>query len=157
MDNSLIIISIDPGSNGGIVYNDCNSNLIVTKMPHTMTDIFDFFKGVKEGLGDDANLVCYLEDVGQGMPNQSSRATATFARHNGHLEMALYALGIRTIKMTPQKWQKALSLSNSKKLGKTEWKNALKDEAKRLFPNEKITLWNADALLIYECARRLEK
>ena len=87
-----VIISCDPGANGGIVYNDRNGNLIVTKMPHTMTDIFDFFKGVKESLGDDANLVCYLEDVGQGMPNQSSRATATFARHNGHLEMALYPL-----------------------------------------------------------------
>lgn len=157
MANSLIIITFDPGANGGIVYNDLDGKLVVAKMPQSMTDIFDYLKDIKERFNGFANFVCYLEDVGQGMPNQSSRATATFARHNGHLEMALYALGIRTIKMTPQKWQKALSLSNSKKLGKTEWKNVLKDEAKRLFPNENVTLWNADALLIYECARRLEK
>lgn len=156
MSNSLIIISIDPGCNGGIVHNNHNGELFVEKMPQGMTDIYDYLNSIKERFGS-GNIVCYLEDVGQGMPNQSSKATATFARHNGHLEMALYALGVRTIKMTPQKWQKALSLSNSKKLGKAEWKNHLKDEAKRLFPNEKVTLWSADALLIYECAKRLEK
>jgi len=151
-----VIISCDPGSNGGFVYNDLDGNLVVEKMPQCMTDIYDYLNSIKERFGS-GHIVCYLEDVGQGMPNQSSKATATFARHNGHLEMALYALGVRTIKMTPQKWQKALSLSNSKKLGKTEWKNVLKSEAKRLYPNENVTLWSADALLIYECAKRLEK
>jgi hypothetical protein len=34
-----------------------------------------------------------------------------------------------------------------------EWKNKLKAEAQRRFPKQKVTLANADALLIYEWAR----
>ena len=91
-----------------------------------------------------------LEDVGHGMPGQSSKATAVFARHNGHLEMALYALGIRTVKVTPQKWQKSYSnsLGKSKDCEKKEWKNKLKGLAQQMFPTEKVTLKNADAMLI---------
>ena len=96
--------------------------------------------------------MCYLEDVGQGIPGQSSRATATFARHNGHLEMALYALHIPVVKVKPSMWVKYYSntIGKSTGLSKTEWKNRLKQEAQRRFPYLKVTLKNSDALLIGE-------
>lgn len=144
------IIGIDPGRNGAIAVMS-ETGVSVTKMPDTPRDIYDF-------LSHYASLPCvaYLEDVGHGMPGQSSSATAKFARHNGHLEMALLALGIKTIKVTPNKWERTFSLGRSSDYTKTEWKNRLKRKAQELFPNLKVTLVNADALLICEYAHRQE-
>lgn len=138
------IIGIDPGNAGGIAILDGESGKIVecVKMPSTPMDILAY---LKEWHGCS---VCFLEDVGNGMPGQSSKATATFARHNGHLEMALLACGISTIKVTPAKWQKALGLLSKKDEGKTSHKNRIKAKMQALFPTFKITLWATDALAI---------
>ena len=50
----------------------------------------------------------------------------------------------------PQKWQKYFSntLGKSSDYEKREWKNRLKALAQRLFPQEKVTLDTADAILI---------
>ena len=158
MDNNKFYIGIDPGINngtgqcGGIVVLDRDDSVVeICKMPETPQDILDF---LGEYSGRDA--VCVLEDVGHGIPGQSSRATATFARHNGHLEMALLALSIRTEKVTPQKWQKIYQLGSSKGIDKRVWKNKLKAKAQQLFPSlgKRITLSTCDALLLAEYARR---
>lgn len=142
---SRTIIGIDPGSAGGVaVLKD--SKVETYNMPETFPDIYNLLLELKDG----DNTLAILEDVGHGMPGQSSKATAVFARHNGHLEMALYALGIRTVKVTPQKWQKhySNSLGKSKDCEKREWKNKLKGLAQQMFPSVKVTLKNADAILI---------
>lgn len=142
---SNTIIGIDPGSAGGIAVLN-GSHIETYNMPETFPDIYNLLASLKDG--DDTLAI--LEDVGHGMPGQSSKATAVFARHNGHLEMALYALGIRTVKVTPQKWQKhySNSLGKSKDCEKREWKNKLKLLAQQMFPSVKVTLKNADAILI---------
>lgn len=146
-------IGIDPGANGGIVVIDV-SGMKAYKMPDTFPDIYGL---LSEIVGDNAaSTVAILEDVGHGMPGQSSSATAKFARHCGHLEMALYALGIRTVMVTPQKWQKfySNSLGKSSSYTKNEWKNRLKSLAQQMFPGLKVTLCTADAALIAEYGRR---
>ena len=153
MGERKIYIGIDPGTNGGIAVLDMDGKVLeVGKMPATPQDILDF---LREYSGQDAKAV--LEDVGHGIPGQSSKATATFARHNGHLEMALLALGMPTEKVTPQKWQKVYQLGSSKSCTKIQWKNKLKAKAQQLFPSlgKKITLSTSDALLIAEYSRRL--
>lgn len=142
---SNTIIGIDPGSAGGIAVLN-GSHIETYNMPETFPDIYNLLASLKDG--DDT--IAILEDVGHGMPGQSSKATAVFARHNGHLEMALYALGIRTVKVTPQKWMKhySNSLGKSKDHEKREWKNKLKGLAQQMFPSVKVTLKNADAILI---------
>lgn len=142
------IIGIDPGVSGGIAVLN-GSRLTVYNMPETYPDIYNLLASLAEE-NNGGNLLAVLEDVGHGMPGQSSKATAVFARHNGHLEMALYALGIRTVKVTPQKWQKhySNSLGKSSQHEKREWKNMLKGLAQQMFPSEKVTLKNADAILI---------
>ena len=145
----MTVIGIDPGLNGGIAIVYSTDGLINTfKMPETYPDIYNLLHNIK--LTSANGVRCVLEDVGKGVPGQSSKATATFARHNGHLEMALYALGIPTEKVTPQKWQKFYSNSVGKSTGlsKTEWKNKLKGLAQSLYPTEAITLNTADAVLI---------
>ena len=158
---SKYIVGIDPGENGGIAVLDIGGSVVdVRKMPATPYDILEFLRGVvssrtRDGLFS-SDVVCYLEKVGFGMPGQSSKATATFARHNGHLEMALLALGIRTNEVTPSKWMKSFQLGRSSDYCKTEWKNRLKSCAQALFPTEKVTLAVSDALLIAEYGRKSE-
>ena len=148
------IIGIDPGSSGGIAVLD-DRGMRSYNMPDTYGDIYDFLRSVHSQYNGDVKA--FLEDVGHGLPGQSSKATATFARHNGHLEMALYALGIPTVKVTPQKWMKFYSnqLGKSKDVEKREWKNKLKGLAQQLFPSEKVTLKNADAILIANYGKTL--
>ena len=148
------IIGIDPGSSGGIAVLD-DRGMRSYNMPDTYGDIYDFLHSVHSQYNGDVKA--FLEDVGHGLPGQSSKATATFARHNGHLEMALYALGIPTVKVTPQKWMKHYSnqLGKSKDVEKREWKNKLKGLAQQLFPSEKVTLKNADAILIANYGKTL--
>ncbi len=151
------VIGIDPGVNGGIAVLGMDGCVIfVRKMPETPQDILDClrkFAGT-ELFGSEA--VCYLEKVGTGMPGQSSKATATFARHCGHLEMALLALGIKTNDITPNKWEKSYQLGKSSDYSKTEWKNKLKAKAQQLFPKERVTLAVCDALLLAEYGRKQE-
>lgn len=152
MKQRKMIIGIDPGKNGGVatMWSDGNLNEVIS-MPETPKDILDYLRIYSE-----SNAVAYLEDVGHGMPSQSSSATAKFARHNGHLEMALLALGIKTVKVTPQKWERTYQLGKSSDFKKADWKRKLKAKAQELFPKVKVTLVNSDALLIAEYGRRQE-
>lgn len=151
------IIGIDPGSIGGIaVLQEDGSVICVRKMPDTPQDILEFLRRHAGTELFGSSVVCYMEKVGTGIPGQSSKATATFARHCGHLEMALLALGIKTNEVTPQKWIKAYQLGKSTDCSKTEWKNKLKALAQQLFPREKVTLAVADALLLAEYGRKQE-
>ena len=151
MNKDILYIGIDPGVSGGIaILNNDGSVKDVVAMPETPRDILDFLSLYKE------DSRCVIEDVGHGIPGQSSKATATFTRHNGQLEMALLALDIPTEKVTPQKWIKVYQLKRKKEQDKNEWKNVLKAKAQSLFPQlgKKVTLKTCDALLIAEYARR---
>lgn len=154
MEKKTKIIAIDPGENGGIaIYStELSSVTDVIKMPSTPQDVLSYLTVNKE------KAICYLEKVG-GMPGQSGSAMFNFGKGYGHLEMALLALQIPTVTITPQSWQKALQLgTRGKEMSKTEWKNKLKAKAQQLFPYiKKITLAISDALLICEYARIKEK
>lgn len=143
-----IYIGIDPGLSGGLAVYD-GMDMLAFNMPPTYPDIYLKLQEVQR-LFQKTEIVAILEDVGHGLPGQSSKATATFARHNGHLEMALFALGIKTVKVTPQKWQKHYSnqLGKSSEYEKKVWKNKLKSLAQSMFPEANVTLYTADAILL---------
>lgn len=148
------VIGIDPGENGGIAIIDYNGSLVeAVKMPQTPADILNYLKD----FDFDSEVVCYMESVGYGMPRQSSKATATFARHNGHLEMALLACAIPTVMVTPARWQKHFNLGAKKGEGKTSHKNRIKAFAQTRFANIKVTLATADALAIASYGYEKEK
>ena len=144
-------VAIDPGKNGGIAAADVDL-VIAFNMPTTPKDIYKELSSIYE-----RGSICYLEDVGHGMPGQSSKATATFARHNGHVEMALLAIGYKVIKVTPAKWQKRLNVLTRKGESKTDHKNRMKEKAQYLFPEVSVTLKTADALLLLEYALEMEQ
>ena len=148
MNNIKTIICIDPGKSGAIVA-EWQGKIQCHKMPDTPKDIYDILSIYHPFIGQtDNTATCYLEFV-HGMPGQGGQAMFTFGKGYGWLEMALLALEIPTITITPQKWQKPLSLGTQTScLSKQEWKNKLKAKTQQLFPSIPIELWNADALLM---------
>lgn len=149
-----LVMGIDPGLSGGIAVLRMDGSVVsVVCMPQTMQDLLEYLH-----LYDDDVLVCYMESVGCGIPGQSSSATAKFARHCGHIEMALLSLRIPVNAVTPQKWMKSYQLGRSSSYTKSEWKNRLKGKSQQLFPSlgSKVTLKVCDALLIAEYGRKQE-
>lgn len=154
-----VFIGVDPGFSGGVAILK-NDDIETINMPEEFTDIYEMFLEIKEKYSND-ELIAVMENVGHGIPGQSSKATASFARHNGHIEMALYALHIRTVKVTPQKWQKYFSNSigsapgENERKEKKEWKNKLKSLARQMYPDAKATLYTADAILLADYGKHM--
>lgn len=146
------IVSIDPGSSGSITVFQPTGEIISTKMPDTPKDVFDLLKEAKNNY----SVTAYMEKV-QGLPGMGGSPMFNFGKGYGHLEMALLALEIQTVTIRPQEWQKTLGIGTKGKTSTTEWKNKLKAKAQQLFPSVKVTLWNADALLIGWYAQNLKK
>jgi hypothetical protein len=134
-----------------------SSGAIMTgSLPETEGDLLAFLEMVS--MSEASERICYLENLVKftGSPMPSS-AMASYASNWGVLKGMLMALKFQLVLVTPQAWQKALGLGSSKGMGKTEWKNKLKSEAQRLYPNQKITLANADAALIFRHADLQER
>ncbi len=143
-----LYIGIDPGKSGAVVVIDEDRNFVESfNMPDDSSELLDIFTKYNHA------SFAVLERV-HGMPGMGGVSMFTFGKNYGHIEMALLANKIPFETVTPQKWMKEYQMT--KKFGetKTEWKNKLKAQAVRLFPKAKITLANADALLIAEYCKR---
>jgi hypothetical protein len=147
----MIIIGIDPGKNGGIAVVKQKGHVALFKMPEVPTDLLKFF--IK--FSNNGEVTAYIENI-HGMPGMGGVSMFHFGEGYGMIKMALIACNIRTIFVTPQKWQKHFQLGTKKLVGK-HWKNILKTKAQQLFPKSEIFLWGADAALIAEYGRYTEK
>jgi len=152
------LLAIDPGRSGGIAWainglTDCKP------MPDTDGDVVDTLRELTVMAGD--GRTAYLEKVGGYVRpangdkgGQPGSAMFGFGHGRGVIMGALMAFGWRIIEPTPQQWQKPLGIgTRSACAGGAEWKNKLKAEAQRRFPECRVTLKTADALLILEYAR----
>jgi hypothetical protein len=135
------ILAIDPGASGGFAWTDIDGIICAAKMPATMTEQLDLLRELSVRL---SGLTAVMEKVGGYQPGNSGPAAATFARHCGHLDAALYLLGVPVIPVLPNKWMRAIGVPP--KLEKGERKNAIKELVARRFPHLKVTLATADAL-----------
>lgn len=152
-------MAIDPGGSGAVAWRGVNRILYVEKMPDTPEGILALFTKCVDQHG--CNLAV-MEDVGTYMPGNSGPAAVTFARHCGHLDVALIATFGSKIKMVrPQEWMKAMPLTKHDPISravpegerkkilserKIQRKNEIKAHVSARFPSMKVTLWNADAL-----------
>ena len=145
-----LILGIDPGKNGGMAVLDADTNDIIdiTSMPSTLTDISDFVERHQD-------VSCAVLETVHSMPGQGVASMFTFGQYYGYVQMAVVAHKIRCIDVLPAKWQQALGLKAKKCESKAEHKNRLKGLAQKLFPKVKVTLKNADALLLAEYGRRV--
>ena len=149
---STYVIGIDPGKNGGIAVLGGDGTVVdVVSMPETPQDLLEFLRDVT---AYDGTCKCYLEKVG-GMPGNGGSAMFNFGKGYGWIEMALLALEIPTVTITPQKWQRQYgvgtsSITKDSAAEKSEHKRKLKAVAQSLFPSlkKKVTLKTCDSLLI---------
>lgn len=149
-----MLMGIDPGASGGVAVLYGSGKLIVEPMPATLRDLWCMFNEERAVYSNEEACFAVMEQV-HAMPKQGVSSTFTFGRGVGRLEMALTAADIPYESVTPRKWQKELGIqAKSKDWSNTQWKNHLKEHAQRLYPEQKITLKTADALLILEYARR---
>lgn len=142
------IIAVDPGASGGLAW----SKIGLTQccgMPATLGDLVQALRA----LYGEGYRTAILEKVVGFIPAASPGAMFSFGQSFGHIEGVLQAIGFRVIEVRPTEWQKALSVGKKGRLSQTDWKNKLKAEAQRRFPDCKATLKTADALLLLDYGR----
>jgi hypothetical protein len=172
----MIIIGIDPGSNGGIAYKG-NCQYGAVKMPDTDTDIVDLLKSFqsykvpvhvlceKVGgfIGKRKTIINIICPHCKGyVPYEKEEADPgstmfKFGDGNGFIRGVCITLGYSYDTVAPRSWQKIHNLYKERGMSKTQWKNILKDRAQKLFPDLKVTLSTADALLILDVALRMPR
>ena len=135
------IIAIDPGAAGGIAWTDRDGEAHAEPMPSGMTAQADLLRSLAASL---PGAGAVLEKVGGYMPGNSGPAACTFARHCGHLEAALYLLGVPSEQVAPGVWmKKALGALPSEK---PERKRTIREAMARRYPALNVTMKTADAL-----------
>ena len=162
------ILAIDPGKTGGLVvrYKEDEKPLHAQTMPQKGEPaIAEWFREMGQVPGLKA---IYLERV-WGREGDSKRSITTFMSHLGFLRGCAYSSLIlpaesppRLVEVPPTKWQNSLDCPKAPSKEqepkahrrKTIHKNDLNDMAQEMFPDQKVTLRTADALLISEYAYR---
>lgn len=140
MADSRYTMAIDPGKNGGIAwYSPSFDEVFAEKMPETPKDLWIFLS--KFGTSFDV----WIEENRGYIPGNSGAAASKFAKHIGHIEMALIGNRIPYNTTTPTKWMKKF-LEGSIPSDKKERKNRIKTKVQGLYPHIKVTLALADAL-----------
>jgi len=141
-------VGVDPGSSGAIAVIDDDLHVMGVLKLKGATD-----KEVLDWLNDPliqrANKFGMIEKV-HSFPKQGVASTFSFGKSFGGLLMALAATNIPFEQAPPGVWMRSLGLLKA-------GKNGLKAKAAELFPNVRVTLWNADALLLAYYARKVWK
>lgn len=147
-----LIVAVDPGQSGAIVWTQDFVDIQVEKMPPNDVEVAQLIASFHVLAKD---VVIYLEEpstAGYG-PLIPASSIARLAQNFGLIYGASIAMGFSLRRTKPQAWQAAHGLGKKKDHGKG-WKNHLKAKALELYPNLDVTLVNADALLILDAARR---
>jgi hypothetical protein len=151
--NKPTIVAVDPGVNGGIaVFIPSEGTTELHKMPPTDWDVVNLIKSIHMNAG---RVILYLEEpplfAGKNIPGS---AIGKLMWNTGVLYGSAVANGWEVHRVKPAIWMKAHPVGTKGERTSTQWKNVLKARACELFPDEEVTLWNADALLILDAAKR---
>lgn len=151
-----IIIGIDPGRNGGIAIWDNETGLArVAHMPKDITDLRELLGYYRDDVA--GNPIVFLEKlsvrpddvaVDSGKPNMGKlfRIQKMMAAYE-QLKATIEIMDIPYIMVHPMTWQSKLNI-RIKGEEKPARKKRYAQISSQLYPNIKVTLWNADALLI---------
>lgn len=153
MPNDKLYIGIDPGASGGIAYLH-RGLMTAVPMPETERDLFNCIHALSPG----RNATAIIEQIGPAFPKISKSSMSKLYGNYLVLRMTLIGNKIPFEAKLPRVWQRAMGIAPKKKTEtKTQWKNRLKARAQELFPELKVTLPTADAILIAEYCRRLHE
>lgn len=152
-ETSSLFLAIDPGSSGGYAYRvGKTGSVVASNLPETDTDTLDELRCLLLRAGGQGEL--HIESVSPftKTPGMGASMAKLYGGQRFIIGVAM-TLGYRIVEVHPKKWQSHFELGNKKDHGK-DWKNHLKDKAQRRFPQIKVTLKTADALLLLEYACR---
>jgi len=134
-----IYIGIDPGKAGGICFL-MDDDIKTFKCPATTHDMAEELILAK----DIRKCTAVVERV-HSFPGQGVASTFNFGYNYGVWLGILSALHIPYQLCLPRKWMKFYgSMPKEKK----DRKNHLKQLAQQMYPDHKVTLYNADAILL---------
>lgn len=153
--NVNAVIGIDPGKNGGIaVYTKADDYVKIIKMPETTEDLADFLRYYRENYKPIAfleKLNIHRDDMKEG---GKIFGIGKLMENHAQLKTTLEVVGIPFCQVHPMSWEHKLGLrQKGRRESKTERKNRYKEVAARIYPANKVVLWNADALLIMHFGR----
>ena len=141
-------IGIDPGNSGGIcVITDDHAEAY--KTPGTVADMSDLINTIT--MNHD-KPIAIIEAV-HSMPGNSARSMFTFGSNYGMWLGLLAAYNIPYTQVTPAKWIRSYG---SMPKAKTQRKNHLKHLAQQRYPDLKVTLATADAILLAHYCKDLQ-
>ena len=139
------IIGIDPGANGAIAIWD--KGIKTYKCPKETEEMADIILN-NCIIDNNEDTYAYIEQV-HAMPHDGRSSIFKFGTNYGKWLGILGAYDIETTLITPQKWMKdwqnRLEITLPK--DKPNRKRQLKEIASH-YTNKKVTLYNADAILI---------
>jgi hypothetical protein len=153
--NKPLLVAVDPGGSGAIVTYPDHHGLESYNMPGTDWEVCKLVADISTKAN---KVVLYLEEpplyAGRNIPGS---AIGKLMWNTGVLYGAAVACGWEVHRVRPAIWQKAHPVGTKGDLTTTAWKNKLKARAGELYgsvPGLKVTLANADALLILDAAKR---
>jgi len=145
------LLAIDPGASGGLAYRDEDGVVRAMPMPDGMTAQVDALRDLAAEI---PGLEAVVEQTGTYHKGNAVGGACKFARHCGHIEAALYCLGVPIYRNpAPGVWQKGLGTWPA---DKPERKRAIREWAARRYPHLRVTLGTADALAILAWAEGKE-
>lgn len=153
-----LLVGIDPGANGGIAWQFDGGLVAAERMPKTEAEVVEILADLAHSA---TTPVAYLERVGgfiAGRPAPGSRMF-NFGRGYGVLIASLITSRYRIVEITPQAWQKKIGVKFPGGVSSNDRKKLLKGLAQKTHPDlaADITLATADALLVLEAGRQIER
>lgn len=139
------LLAFDPGVSGGWAWLAPSSDDMSVYAWRTETEFLEFLDPINP-----AGYTAVVEDVPAYVSSMTSNASSFKLGYNfGFLVGALRARRFPVELVKPREWQKGLR-GLKPKMGYTDRKRTIKDNAARLYPGLKITNANADAVMIMD-------
>jgi hypothetical protein len=161
-------LGLDPGANGGFAALDPDGAVTLSRMPTTDYDLWNLVSEYGRHSDKGVGYVEVLALIEQIVPRptkwfnfQIGRTQESILRSTcdlyGQYRAAcamLAGMGIPYRRVRPQEWMRFYGLSRDKGEKDSTWKNRLKAFAQTRFPDAKLHLYSADALLLADFGRR---
>jgi len=145
MSSGRGLLSFDPGVSGGWAWLAPNSTDMEVYAWRTETEFLEFLNPINP-----AGYTAVVEDVPAFVSSVTSNASSFKLGYNfGFLVGALRAKRFPVELVKPREWQKGLR-GLKPKMGYTDRKRTIKDNAARLYPGLRVTNANADAVMIMD-------
>ena len=154
----MTIIGIDPGASGALCFTNSEEQDIHTHKCHKLISGRRLSVSMALNAYKSKKAIVYIEKV-HAMPHDGRSSLFKFGVNYGAWLGILASYQIHTIQVSPQKWMNYWQNKKQTKLPKIkkERKHMLKLWADEMSNIDKITLYNADAILIALYGAQMEK